>query len=218
MSKARSAEQGNILLYILIAIVMIGLLTVALRDSGGLSQNVDTEKMDAEAANLIKFSAEMQNGARLLLEKGLSETSIRTAYPGGDTTDYGNITSNPQNQLFSGQGGQVNYRTFKNINNGATWHFGTDRTIPQMGSSKAELYGILTGVSKNACTAINKQVGFTSIPSINCSTASDGVLGTFSSSPTNLPTTGFTYLPAPRFCAYCSNKADYLYFTTILAR
>jgi hypothetical protein len=121
MSKARSAEQGNILLYILIAIVMIGLLTVALRDSGGLSQNVDTEKMDAEAANLIKFSAEMQNGARLLLEKGLSESDIRTAYPGGDPADFGLITTNPQNQLFSSQGAQVVYRTFKNINGGTNW-------------------------------------------------------------------------------------------------
>jgi hypothetical protein len=80
------------------------------------------------------------------------------------------------------------------------------------------MYGILSGVSKAACTAINKQVGFTTNPSVNCGTGNNYVDGTFSSSPTNLPTTGFTYLPAPRFCVYCSNKSSYLYFTTILAR
>jgi len=221
MNRPVSAQSGNILLYILIAIVLIGLITVALRSNGGMTENVDKESDASKATQLIRYAGELSQAVQIILSNGASEADVRFAIPGSVTAGYGDIATTPANQVFSSQGGKAVYRLPPaGVNDGTAWAFSAGRSMPQVGSDKADLTAILTNVTDSSCQAIDSQLGFSSVPTAACGTVTSGFLGAsdYSSSPIILSTAGFSLLPAPQACIKCTSPSRNLYIVTLIAR
>lgn len=224
------AERGSLLLYILLGIVLIGALTIALRNSGGGSQNIDREDFILKAGQVQRYGAELSSSVADLLSNGISESDIRFAHPDAPA-DYGNITTNPTQQIFGKTGGKANYRTAPlEINDGSPWEFFATTRVPQIGSDKAELIAVLPNVTEEFCKVINSQLGFTSgtqpTDSVTGSTpdciqgaSTDRFTGTFSDiSPNLMDGTTFSRLPAIQACVYCDSDTTYNYYYVLITR
>lgn len=223
-----SSQSGNILLYVLIGIVLLGLLTVALRMSGDAGKDPDQERNFIKATEIERYAAQLQLGVMNLIQRGVSENDIRFAHPLGSVL-YGTITTTPENQVFHPTGGNVEYQLPPaNINDGSKWEFFGTSDIPQIGSAKPELIAVLPNLTLDACKAINQQLGFTpgtQPTDISTGTTPDCVFdnaagsrftGTYTATPNVLDSTTFSRLPVMQACVACSGR--YHYFYVLLAR
>ncbi|HPQ50816.1 MAG TPA: hypothetical protein PKZ89_04000, partial [Alphaproteobacteria bacterium] len=153
-------ESGNIIVYVLIGIVLVGLLTAAIRNVGGGKDNIDTEDLILKSGQIQRYAAELARGVSILLEKHVSEADIRFAHPDA-AANYGLITNNPENQVFDVDGGRARYLLAPDgVNDGSAWEFFGTSAIPQVGSDKADLIAVLPNVTLEFCNTINLQLGF----------------------------------------------------------
>ena len=223
-------ESGSLLLYILIGIVLLGVLTIALRNSGGGSENIDKEDLVLKFNQIQNYGAELSSAVSGLLSNKTSEADIRFAHPDA-ATDYGTITTNPTEQVFGKTGGKANYRQPPlNVNDGSSWEFYGTTHISQVGSDRAELIAVLPNVTQEFCNVINSQLGFTkgtqpadsstgTTPDCVEGGSSDRFAGSFNDlSPNILDAASFSRLPAMQACVYCASGATYNYYYVLMAR
>lgn len=223
----RPAERGNILVYVLLGIVLIGLLTAALRMTGDTGKDIDQERLVIRATEVQRFAAQVQAGVSTLLENGVSEADLKFAHPEGDG-DYGLIATTPTQQVFSNQGGKVTFLPPPaGINDGTSWQFYGTTDIPQIGSNKADLLLVLGNVTEAFCTAINQQLGLGTTPPADdtTSTTPDCVYsalaghkfsGTFLDPPNEMDPATFSRIPSAQGCVSCG--AAYHYYYVLLSR
>ena len=103
-------QRGSILLYILLAIVLLGVLTIALRNTGdGGSTTIDKENMVIKAGQVQRDASALAAAVNDLLANDISEADIRFAHDDAPT-EYGNITTDPKNQIFGKQGAKAMYK------------------------------------------------------------------------------------------------------------
>jgi hypothetical protein len=231
MAHERSSEIGSIIFYILIGIILLGTLTIALRNIGsGGADNIDRETLILKATQVQRYGAELANAVKDLQTNQVSEADIRFAYPTAPT-DYGDITTTPTYQVFDAKGGRATYRTPPDgVNDGSSWEFFATTDVPQVGSDKAELIAVLPHVTQAFCNVINTQLGFTvgtqptddvngSSPDCVMGASSQRFTGSFSdSSPNTLDDATFSRLPALQACVYCAAGATYNYYYVLQAR
>lgn len=234
MSQSSPSERGNILVYALIGIVLVGLLTVALSQGNDGGKDVGQEQMVIKGTEVQRYAAKVQQGVNTVLQNRVSETDLRFAHPKAPN-DYGTITSNPAAQVFHPSGGAAEYAAppVGVQVAAAPWEFFGDVSLPQIGSDRADLVMVLPDVTQEFCTSINKQLGFTNedptpFPDgvgaggcLNGGNSSRFDDGTFSSSPNVIADTvpkaaSFTRTPAPQACVVCGT--DYHYYYVLLAR
>lgn len=231
MNNHRVSERGSLLVYILLGIVLLGALAVALRNTGaGGSKDIDREDMVLKAGQVQRYGSELTSAVNDLIANGVSESDIRFADDDAPT-EYGNVTVNPQNQIFGKQGAKATYRTPPaGVNDGSPWEFfGTSR-IPQVGSDKTELIAVLPNVTESFCKTMNAQLGFDlstqptdnstgSSPDCVMGSSSDRFTGTFKDViPNILDATTFSRLPALQACVSCASGSTYNYYYVLLAR
>ncbi|PZP56577.1 MAG: hypothetical protein DI586_03195 [Micavibrio aeruginosavorus] len=216
-----SSQSGNIFFYILMAIVLIGALTVALRDTGGMDGNIDKEKAKIIAMEMVRYSDEVAKGVQYLLDSGISENDIRFARPASVTT-YGDITVNPQNQVFSQQGARVAYKIPPNgasTNTAQRYAFTAVRAFPGVGSDKADLVISLANMDPKVCEAINILSNMPATVSTVCeSNNGDLFAGTYASSPVIIPASAFPSGIGQRVCIACTDRSEAVFFSTVLSR
>ncbi len=229
MTRRISSENGNILFYVLIGIFLVGLLTVALRNTGGYKENIDSEDLVLKAGTVQRYGDELARGVNILMDKKVSEADIRFAHPDA-ASDYGTITTNPENQVFSNQGGQASYKPAPaGVNDGSNWEFFATSEIPQVGSDRAELIAVLPNVTQAFCQTINSQIGFTSgtqptddaagSPACVMGSSSNRFTGSYNdSSPNPLDSSSFSKLPAYQACVRCASNSTYNYYYVLLSR
>ena len=229
MTRFNSSENGNILFYVLIGIVLVGLLTVALRNTSGYKENIDSEGMVLKSSEIQRYGDELARAVNILMDKKVSEADIRFAHPDA-SSDYGTITTNPGNQIFSTQGGQATYKLPPaGISDGSPWEFFATSKIPQVGSDRAELIAVLPHVTQSFCQTINSQLGFTSgtqptddaagSPACVMGSSSNRFTGSYSdTSPNPLDGASFSKLPAYQACVYCASSSTYNYYYVLLSR
>lgn len=215
----KNPQSGNILFYILIAIVLLGAMTAVLRAPTNMEENIDREKANVMAGQILKYSAELGRSVQILIDNGVSESDIRFAHPKANAS-YGTITTNPQNQVFSSQGGSAVYRDFPPAASTSTsvYGFAGDQSMPQAGSSRADLIGYVPNLNDTICDAINAKLGLSVKPSISNCAVPTAFTGTFASSPNALPESSFQTLPALQACAVCTNWLTNVFFFTLIAR
>lgn len=227
----KSGESGSILVYILLGIVLLGVLTVALRqtNSGG-SNDIDKEKMILKAGQVQKDASALATAVNELLANGISEADIRFAHDDAPT-EYGNITNTPANQIFGKEGAKATYKNPPDgINDGSPWEFFASSRIIQVGSDRAELIAVVPNVTEAFCKAIDTQLGFnpaTQPTDVSTGTSPDCVMGASSDrfdgtfedvSPNLLDSGTFSKLPALQACVYCASDSHYHYYYVLLAR
>lgn len=235
---SHTSQQGNILVYILIGITLIGLLTAALRMNGN-SGDIDKEKLGIRATEVQRYAAKIQEAVNTVLQNGVSESNLRFASPHSDTahggsTNYGAFDGTPANntnQVFHPIGGNAEYKlppagiqdTLQ------PWEFLAQSHIPQIGSDKYDLIMVLPNVTQEFCLAIDKQLGFKDIDPDTPTTFPSGVTsgapsciydstdgyrfdGTFPTGTNTISSTAnFSRLPAPQACVKCGTAYHYYY-------
>ncbi len=231
MRKKPNQQQGNILVYILLGIVLLGALTIALRNTGNSgSSDIDKEQMLLKAGQVQKDANELAAAVNDLLSNGVSEADIRFAHDDA-AIEYGNIDDDPKNQIFGKQGGKATYKKPPaGVNDGSPWEFFGTSQIVQVGSDRAELIAVLPNVTEGFCKAMNSQLGFdaaTRPTDINSGSSPDCVMGTSSDrfdgefndvSPNLLDETSFSKLPALQACVYCLSSSTYNYYYVLMVR
>jgi len=105
-----NTQSGNILIYILGAIFLLGLLIITVRGSSTPGNNIDEEELILRVAEVQQFGAELENAISFILQKGFSELDIRFGHPDA-AAGYGLITDTPERQVFDRNGGGAIYRT-----------------------------------------------------------------------------------------------------------
>lgn len=164
-SAARSSEAGNIIFFILLAIVLIAVVTAAIRSGSDGSGDVDRESVTLDASKIKQYASELERGTVFILSGGASENDIRFAATNA-ATEYGtDITVTPQFQLFSPQGGGVEYTAPPTgANDGSPWEFYGNTALPLVGSDKPELIAVLPKITQALCARINQMDGFPTSP------------------------------------------------------
>lgn len=166
-----SNESGNVLIYILGAIVLLGILVVAVKGSNTPGAGIDQETLMIRVSEVQQYGVELERAVAYILRNGHSEVDIRFAHPEADSA-YGDITDTPTRQVFSRDGGGARYRDPpEGIQTTVTpWLFSGTNTIQNIGTDCgtyrcAELLAILPYVTADFCLAINEKNNIAAISS-----------------------------------------------------
>lgn len=228
-ASAYPGQSGNVIVFILMAVVLIGVVTAAIRSGGSERANIDQETLIIRVAEARQHASEYERAVAFLLQNGISENAIRFAH-GDAPSDYGVITASPETQVFSRAGGGAAYRQPPaGVQSApAPWEFYGATALPQSGSERAELIAVLPNVTQAFCTEINKgsNPGGTVIPVDDSTCINGGSAVRFTSSTQfndSSPNTisgsaSFTSLPAAQGCVICSGDNTYNFFHTLMSR
>ena len=227
-------QRGNVIFMILLAVVMIGYLTVAVMNSGTSdSVQVDDEIFAVKASQIRGYFGTLERGVNYMLQNGASPSQIRFAHPRADN-DYGDLSSAPDVtvQMFAPEGGGAPYRRApSDITEGEAWEFYGTSAAPAVGSGEADLMVVLPNVRADFCAYFNQINGQPDVLNDTGACVDAGAAGRFSdstqfsSSPNTFEEAGFTQdsvrsivAPAPQACVYCGSDAQYHIYHVLYAR
>lgn len=149
-------EAGNVLIYILGAIFLLGLLAVTVRGSNTPGAGIDQEQLLIRVAEIQEYGHELEQAVAYIMQNGHSEADIRFAHPNASSA-YGDITDTPSRQVFARDGGGATYRAPPaGIQATLTpWVFTGQNHVPAVGTDSLDILAILPNVSKDFCLLIN---------------------------------------------------------------
>ena len=226
-----TTERGNVLFMILIAVILIGALSVTIMNSGdGDNAHIDRESLILKAAQVRAQAGEFERGVQYILHYGASEDSIRFAHADAHA-DYGSISTTPALQLFHPDGGAASYPAPPSgINDGSGWEFYGHTAAPATGSDRADLIAVLPNVTQDFCTYVNENNEQPAAPTDGGTCVYGGASERFDSSthydssPNIMDTASFAQdttitavKAAPQACVQCADSSRHFYHV-ILAR
>lgn len=228
MNRSASKISGNMLIYILGAVFLLGILIVLLKGNFQEGTGIDAEKVGLKVSEVQRYASELERGVNYVIRNGRSESDIRFAIPDSVTTEYGDITSEPDRQVFDPKGGGVEYAAPPvGVNDGTAWQFYATTHIKDLGtndssSSKAELLAVLPNVTQAFCSRVNMQNQQT--VNLNNSTMTSGCVydaghefdGTYGIGTITLKDGEYSKSPAKEMCVNCAG--DYNYYRVLLTR
>lgn len=163
-----SHENGNVLFMIFIAVVLIGMLTATIMNTGtSESSNIDEETLLIRTSEAQRYASELENAVTLIMQNGKSEVDIRFAHPNAPSA-YGDLSADTdkKDQAFHIDGGAATYREPPDgINDGTAWQFFGTTAIPSIGTTAPDLVAVLPNVTEDFCARINELNGQTLTPS-----------------------------------------------------
>lgn len=216
------SQNGNVLFFILIAVALVGLLTMAIQSSSQTgSENIDDETLLIQASEIRQYATELENAVRFIMQNGHSENDLRFAHPEAHP-DYGNITISSETQIFHRSGGAATYRLPRSrVNNGDRWEFYAGTHLPGAGTDRADLIAVLPNINEPLCQMINKQIGYTGQPLDTGACLHEGPAerfdsGNFSSTANTVDVSSFSSTPAFQGCVLCGS--NYHFYHVLMAR
>ena len=239
----RTAERGNILFMVLIAVVLIGLLTAVMMNSGGgESANINDETLIIRLSEAQRKASEFERAVLFIVNAGKSEADLRFAHPDAPST-YGDLSADtdPSDQLFHQKGGGASYTEAPaDINDGSKWEFYGGTAVPGVGSARADLVAVLPNVTQQFCNKVNQMAGQDTPDDTGGSLASGmapgncvsmGANGRFNdthqfyATPNTMDESTFAQdpetsgvRPALSACVLCAADGNYHYYHVLLAR
>ncbi len=220
-------ENGNVLIIILLAIVLIGALTVAIQGTSKQNAHIDNETLILRISEVQRYAAELERGITFIMQNGFSESDIRFSHPNANS-DYGDLPADADksDQLFDREGGAAKYRLPpKNINDGSQWEFYGHTALPEAGSNAAELIAVLPNVTLSFCKKINSIIGYDATQLSDDGTCING--GTaerfndtnqFSALPNTVTAATFSLKPSMQGCVLCTSDNSFNFFHVLMAR
>lgn len=187
--KHKHQESGNVLWFILLAVALLGLLTMVLSRSGSkVDQSGDVEHARVKAGEMMRYGKSLEAAIQNMRLQGVSENEI--SFENTTTTvDYTNSNCTvTECRLFAGGGAGLNYTAPPSgANGGEEWIFtganNVGTTAGPVGTTAArsgnDLIMLLPGVKTALCTQINRDLGV-------------GTAGTIPEDTTGVATTAFT--------------------------
>ena len=189
-----NTQKGNALFFILIAVVLLGLLTMVLSRGGSkVEQSGDFERNRILAGQILRYAKSIETAVQEMKFRDISENDISFENP--DTaTDYTNANcdaagdrSYPGCLLFDVEGAGLTYRNFPNANDGSDWIFtganNVGTTAGPIGSTADgtgnDIIMLLPNANDSLCIQINRDLDV-------------GTAGTLPVETTGIATTAFT--------------------------
>ncbi len=155
-------ENGNILIILLMAVVLLGVLTMVISSKESGNKAIDDEQISLSINKIQTMSSQIAMGVDKLIRNGISETDIRFSHDKLNP-DYGVAGGSDSNaEVFHLDGGQISYQSPpKGINDGSEWEFMAHTALPDLGdNSYSELVAILPNITDKYCDAINTRLGY----------------------------------------------------------
>lgn len=162
------SQSGNALVFVLIAVVLLGALTMMLTRSGGSSDDSgDYERMQIYASEIMRFGKDLQNGVQTLISRNCSENTLNFDYSSA-ATGYENAAA-PSDQscdLFSAKGTGLTWKTPPSNLTSSAYLVNAANTLSGAGcdtgnSTCTDLALWVTGLSVDACVQINQMLNVT---------------------------------------------------------
>ncbi len=218
-------QSGNVLFMILVAIVLIGVLTVALQSTSQTgNENIDRETYTIRFSEIKQYASEIENAVRFIFVNNFSESDLRFSHPDAHA-DYGDITDTPERQIFSRSGGGANYSLPPSgVNDGSAWEFYGETHMPSVGSSNADLVMVLPNVTSGFCDFINEKLGYTGQPEDTGTCVNAGASGRFDGGtlfaavPNTTNEASFSQTPSMQACVQCGSDSSRHYVHVIMPR
>ena len=216
-----NTQSGNIIFFVLLAVVLMAALSFTIMRGDGGSHSIDREKLIIYSTEVEQYGAELSQAIQIILESGKSESEVTFAHADAPA-EYGDAGALPTDtQIFSISGGQAEYRLPKSdISTASNWEFYGNTSMPQVGSSRADLIAVLPFVTKEFCDLFNKRMGITSSPEDDHPTCWKNPVqrfnGSYSTPPIVPDNATFNLKPTLRACVFCVN--DYHIYITIYER
>lgn len=162
--KHNKNEQGSVLWFILIGLVLIGLLTALLSRSGtSVDQSGDTEQQRIKVNQMLRYVKGIEAAVQQMKLRGVSENDLNFD---PNAADSGNCARD-ECKVFHVNGGGLSYQAPPTgINDGTDWVYVGRLRVNQLGDSSgtaaaSELLIMLPNVTQSYCTTINKLLGVT---------------------------------------------------------
>lgn len=169
LSRVLSSQSGNALWFILIAIVLIGALTMLLtRGASSVSQSGDVEQSRIRASQIMRYAQGLQSAIEQMRDRGVSESDISFQ----NTTTVTNYTNahcaQADCKLFDINGGGQEYRKPpEGVNDGSEWIFTGANNVGSasgpVGTTAAvsgnDLIMLLPNANSDLCAQINRDMG-----------------------------------------------------------
>lgn len=147
-------QSGNALIFILIAIALLGLLTVTLSRSGDSTNDTgDFEQNQIAASEILAYAKSIENAVQTLLVRGCGENEI--SFENNTAAGYVNTTPSPADRscyLFDAAGAGMVYQFPNPLFSGAL-------QITDVETNRAELLFILEDQDDSLCSEINRLSG-----------------------------------------------------------
>lgn len=163
----RSHQDGNAMVYVLIALALFGFLTITLSSQNDQAdgQNLDDEQAELYATELMFYVANAQNAVDMMLSTGSEISDLDFVIPSDAAFD----TPPHYHKVFHPQGGGLNYQEkfTQTIQNGGASQWGINNNINVEWTATAANDVILSAyfITRPICEIINKKItGSTTIP------------------------------------------------------
>ncbi|MCB1651254.1 MAG: hypothetical protein KDI46_04300 [Alphaproteobacteria bacterium] len=168
MKQTLKSQSGNVLWFILIAVVLLGALTMVLsRGGSNIDQTGDVEQSRILASQILRYAKGVETAIEKMKLQGVSENDI-SFENSTTTTDYTNANcTDTACRLFDVGGAGLEYKNFSSANDGSDWIFtGANNVGTAAGpvgttasSSGNDLIMLLPNAKTALCKQINRDLG-----------------------------------------------------------
>ncbi|MCK6417776.1 MAG: hypothetical protein L6Q57_02410 [Alphaproteobacteria bacterium] len=158
-------QNGNILVYLLIAISLLAGLSFAVTQSGRVSPSqITEEKARLFASEIIEYTQAVANAVTQLRLRGVAETSLcfdADGWPGGVSYNYA-ACATVGNKIFSESGGGLTMKPIPTealsptTNANGYYLITGGNAVNNIGTSDPELVILAPGLDQSVCVRINK--------------------------------------------------------------
>ncbi len=166
MSPSREHQGGNAVLLILIGVALFAALAYTFMKGSKQGQgNMSTQQAKIVAQNIRSYAMDIEQGINKLVRRGCSQDQLSFAGSVNRTGAFYNNTWAPSDKschVFDPAGAGIADNAVSTGNGTNTWHFGQNNRLVTQASPLQTVYGIMammTNVSDNVCTELNKQAG-----------------------------------------------------------
>ncbi|HEY8190140.1 MAG TPA: hypothetical protein VIF12_05605 [Micavibrio sp.] len=163
----RQNESGNVMFYILIAIVLLAALSYAISQGGRTSaQNLTGDRERLLATEIVDYADTVKKAVQMLRLRGSQFSDL--SFASDDLAGYGVPDTAPVHEIFNTAGGAVIYKAPDNaaLALPSDWIFTATNEVENIGTTSgaadnADLLMILQPLTKNVCVSLNDRLGVT---------------------------------------------------------
>ncbi len=163
----RNSQNGNVLWFILIAVALLGMLTMVLSRSGSVvDQSGDIEQLRISGGQILRYAKSLESGIQEMTLRGVSENDISFENAAPAIAANANCTTTAC-RVFHVEGAGLSYKEFNSANSGADWIFtganNVGTTAGPVGSTADgtgnDLIMLMPDISSDLCIQINRDLG-----------------------------------------------------------
>lgn len=232
-------QSGNALIFILIAVFLLGGLTVLLTRTGNETETTgDREKLSLEVSKLLRYTNSIQTAIEQMRLRGVSENEIsfaNTIYQQCNNTPiqgpgHNNRCTRPECEIFHVRGGAITpIDTPEALKLGGTcawWKSGAMaldlKRVVNIGSAAGnELLLEVSSLSKDACLEINRRLGIAPIsgePPSDDDSGGAQFAGTYTLNGPQIGDEAAALVGRKSFCLRRPGDGAYNFYTVLIAK